>query len=101
MATRISERSRRAVNPCALARIVNQVGSPWMLDGKRFFPPTGMPMRNRARRMAIFDVWLPEPLTVATTIENSLRIGGRSTGEAPAPCAATAGMLIGQGSFRR
>ena len=38
-------RSRfRATYPSRFARIVNQVGSPWMFEGKRFFPETGTPI---------------------------------------------------------
>jgi hypothetical protein len=71
MATRISTLSRRAVCPSLLARMVYQVGRPWILEGKRFLPLTGIPIRNRARRRARFEVWLPEPFAVATTIEKS------------------------------
>src|SRR3990172_10641727 len=46
-----------------------------MLDGKRFLPLTGIPIRKRARMIAMLAVWLPEPLTVATTIDKSLVIG--------------------------
>src|SRR5579859_1910169 len=49
-----------------------------MLEGKRFLPQTGMPILNRARKSELLAVWLPEPLTVATTIEKSLIPGGFS-----------------------
>ena len=68
---------RRAMNPSFEARIVNQVGSPWMLDGKRFFPETGMPIWKMERIRMVFEDWLPEPLAVATWIEKSLITGGR------------------------
>src|SRR3989304_9461621 len=55
--------------------MVNQVGSPAMLEGKRFFPLTGMPIWNRARSSTVLAVWLPEPLTVATWMLKSLTIG--------------------------
>ena len=49
-----------------------QVGSPWILLGKRFLPVTGMPILKRARSSTPLLVWLPEPLTVATLMEKSL-----------------------------
>src|SRR3972149_679504 len=55
-----------------------------MLDGKRFLPLTGIPMRNKARMIAMLAVWLPEPLTVATTIEKSLVIGAATGSLGPA-----------------
>src|SRR5512132_490826 len=67
---------RRAMNPSLDARIVNHVGSPWMLDGKRFFPETGMPIWKMARMRMLFDDWLPDPLAVATWIEKSLTTAG-------------------------
>ncbi len=76
MATRTCEFGARPTWPRSLTRMVNQVGSPWMLDGKMFFPLTGIPMRNRARMMAVLDVWLPDPLAVATVIEKSFTPGG-------------------------
>ena len=65
---------RRAMKPSLDARIVNQVGSPWMFDGKRFFPDTGMPIWKMDRRSTRLAVWLPEPLTVATWMLKSLMI---------------------------
>ena len=44
MATRKSISLRRPMYPCLLARMVNQVGSPAMLDGNMFFPETGIPI---------------------------------------------------------
>ena len=46
--------------------MVNQVGSPWMLDGNRFLPETGTPIWKMERISTRFAVWLPLPLTVAT-----------------------------------
>src|SRR5262245_15722615 len=70
--TRISWPPRRAIHPSLLARIVNQVGSPAMFEGNRFFPLTGMPIWKMARSRTLFAVWLPEPLTVATWMLKSL-----------------------------
>src|SRR5512137_2808765 len=74
IATTISCRPRRARKPSLLTRMVYQVGCPWMLDGKRFLPDTGMPILNKARRIVVLAVELPEPLTVPTVIEKSLMI---------------------------
>src|SRR5690349_5300585 len=52
--------------------MVNQVGRPAMLEGKRFLPLTGMPILKMARNSEVFAVWLPEPFTVATTMEKLL-----------------------------
>jgi hypothetical protein len=59
------------VKPSLLTRIVYQVGRPWMLDGNRFFPETGMPILNIARRMVELAVVLPDPFAVPTMIEKS------------------------------
>jgi hypothetical protein len=52
--------------------MVYQVGNPWMLDGKRFFPETGMPILNNALNNVTLAVCDPDPLTVAIVIEKSL-----------------------------
>src|SRR5690606_34142125 len=51
-----------------------QVGSPWMFEGKMFFPCTGMPILKNERSSARFAVWLPVPFAVATAIEKSLTL---------------------------
>src|SRR5262249_55482313 len=66
---------RRAMKPSLEARMVNQVGSPWMLEGKRFFPETGMPIWKIDRIRMVLEDWLPDPLAVATWIEKSLMTG--------------------------
>ena len=58
--------------PCLLARMVYQVGSPAMFDGKRFLPDTGMPIWKSDRMSTRLAVWLPDPLTVATWMLKSL-----------------------------
>jgi hypothetical protein len=55
-----------------LTRISYQVGSPWIFDGKTFFPVTGTPIRKIAcmiRPLAEAD---PVPLAVAILNANSL-----------------------------
>src|SRR5215204_3519577 len=42
-----------------------------MLEGKRFFPETGIPILKMARRMVLLAVELPEPFFVPTMIEKS------------------------------
>ena len=71
---------RRAMKPSFEARIVNQVGRPWMLEGKRFLPETGIPIWKIARIRMLFEDMLPDPLAVATWMEKSL------TTEAPPAC---------------
>jgi hypothetical protein len=68
----ISIRSRRARKPSLLRRMLNQVGRPWMLLGKRFLPVTGMPILYNERINMLLLVWLPEPLAVATLMLKSL-----------------------------
>ncbi len=78
--TRISLWPRRAIQPSFEARMVNQVGSPAMFEGNRFFPLTGMPIWKMARSSTLFAVWLPEPLTVATWMLKSLTTGFMGSG---------------------
>src|SRR4030095_2132803 len=68
---------RRAMNPSLDPRIVNQVGRPWMFEGKRFLPETGMPIWKMDRIRIVFEDCDPEPLAVATWIERSWITGGR------------------------
>src|ERR1039458_5890723 len=74
IATKSSISLLRATYPCLLARMVYQVGNPAMLDGKRFFPLTGIPIPNMllsSTRLADCD---PDPFTVATWMLKSLTI---------------------------
>src|SRR5438874_13720098 len=71
------------------------VGKPEMLEGKRFFGLTGMPILKAARTSMPFAVWLPEPLTVATTIEKSFTISGRSPDGAASALSSTSAVLMG------
>src|SRR6202521_6127003 len=66
----------RARNPSLDARIVNQVGSPWMFDGKRVFPETGMTIWEMHRIRMLLDDMLPDPFAVATWIEKSFTTAG-------------------------
>ena len=45
-----------------------------MLEGKRFFPETGMPILKSARKMVVLAVELPDPFIVPTVIEKSFVI---------------------------
>src|SRR2546428_1492914 len=54
-----------------------------MFEGKRFFPLTGIPIWKIARSRTLFAVWLPEPLTVATWMLKSLRIGFMGSSATP------------------
>src|SRR3954469_16134894 len=68
----------RATHPCLLARMVNQVGSPAMFEGKRFLPETGIPIWKILRSNTMLADCEPEPLTVATWMEKSFTtlVGG-------------------------
>ncbi len=56
MATRKSISFLRAMKPCLLARIVNQVGRPAMFDGNMFFPDTGIPIWKMERMRTLLAV---------------------------------------------
>src|ERR1051325_7970617 len=71
MAMPISCSSRRAMKPSLFTRMVYQVGNPWILEGNRFLPETGMPILKIARRMVLLAVELPEPFLVPTIMEKS------------------------------
>ena len=45
-----------------------------MLEGNKFFPLLGIPILNKDLNKTKFEVWLPEPLGVATCMEKSLTI---------------------------
>ena len=72
------------MKPSFEARIVNQVGRPWMLEGKRFLPETGIPIWKIDRIRMLLEDMLPEPLAVATWIEKSLTTGGADRGRSAA-----------------
>ena len=81
--------------------MVNHVGRPWMFDGKRFFPDTGMPIWKIARMRMLFDDMLPDPLAVATWIEKSLTTGGRPAGSARFSSRTAVDMLLLKESVSR
>jgi hypothetical protein len=62
------------MNPSLLTRMVYHVGKPWILDGNRFLPETGIPILNNARNNVTLAVCEPDPLTVAMVTEKSLII---------------------------
>src|SRR5262245_64056329 len=63
---------RRAMKPSFDALTVNQVGSPWVLEGKRFLPETWIPICKIARIRMWLDDMLHDPLARATWIEKSV-----------------------------
>src|ERR1700730_1377476 len=63
---------RRPRQPASLIRPSNQVGTPWILDGKMFRGATGTPMRRMALAKSRFADADPEPLTLANLTTKSL-----------------------------
>src|SRR6516225_777087 len=64
---------RRPRHPASETRTSNQVGNPWMFEGKMLRGATGMPMRRidlANRRLAEAE---PEPFTFANFTTKSLR----------------------------
>ena len=72
MATMMSTPSRRPRCPASLTRTSNQVGSPWMFDGKMLRTATGTPMRKIALANMPLALAEPEPLTLAKRMTKSL-----------------------------
>src|SRR5271163_3994066 len=74
--------------------MVYQVGNPAILEGKRFFPLTGIPIPNMLLSSTRLADWDPDPLTVATWMLKSLTIfldaGVCSADELPVPGTPTA-----------
>lgn len=52
------------------------MGKPWILEGKMFFPVTGIPILKNVRIKVVFAVALPDPLTVLKVMTKSLMIFG-------------------------
>src|SRR5438067_13672425 len=73
--------------------MVYQVGSPAMLEGKRFFPETGTPIWKMVRSSTVFADCEPEPFTVATWMLRSLTTVRGSSRE-PAGFCCTAMSLV-------
>src|SRR5690349_10376714 len=63
---------RRPRHPASTMRTSNQVGKPWMLDGKILRAATGTPMRRIALANRPFADAEPEPLTLANLTTKSL-----------------------------
>src|ERR1700730_2167460 len=63
---------RRPRQPASLIRPSNQVGTPWIVDGKMFRGATGTPMRRMALAKSRFADAEPEPLTLANLTTKSL-----------------------------
>ena len=88
-----SKLGTRAVYPSLLTRISYQVGSPWMLDGKTFFPEIGIPIRKIACMRSPLALAEPVPFTVAILKAKSLimkpvsgrRGAGRAGGDGAHP----------------
>ena len=91
IATKTSGSRRRATQPSPLARTVNQVGRPWMLDGNMFLPLTGIPMPRIDRIRTRFADWLPVPFEVATVMMTSLT---RALPAAPVSAGARRGSML-------
>src|SRR5438132_2679304 len=63
---------RRPRQPFSLTRTSNQVGRPWILDGKMLRGATGIPMRRIDLANSRFADAEPEPLTLANLTTKSL-----------------------------
>src|SRR5437764_11204317 len=72
MATMRSHPPRRPIQPLADTRTSNQVGRPWMLDGKILRVAIGTPMRITARANISLADAEPEPFTFANLMTKSL-----------------------------
>src|SRR5579884_4077302 len=72
IATIMSTPPRRARWPCSLILTSNQVGRPWMFDGKMLREMAGTPMRRIALAKSPLALAEPEPLTLANLTTKSL-----------------------------
>src|SRR5436190_12116697 len=72
IATIMSTPPRRPRWPLSLIRTSNQVGRPWMFDGKMFRELTGMPIRSTDLANSALALAEPEPLTLANFTTKSL-----------------------------
>src|SRR5215475_15065455 len=71
IATIRSQPPRRPTQPLPDTRTSNQVGRPWMLDGKMLRVATGTPMRRIARANNSLADAEPEPFTLANLTTKS------------------------------
>src|SRR5690349_13075963 len=72
IATIRSTPPRRPRWPLSLIRTSNQVGRPWMFDGKMLRELTGMPIRSTDLANSALALAEPEPLTLANLTTKSL-----------------------------
>src|SRR5512133_1856887 len=78
--------------------MVNQVGRPAMFEGKRFLPLTKTPIWKMARSRTVLAVWEPDPLTVATWMDESLILVFAPPAGGGAARAAVMGLLSHRGN---
>src|SRR5258707_14159619 len=71
IATIRSQPPRRPTHPFPETRTSNQVGRPWMFEGKIFRVATGTPIRRMARANNSFAEAEPEPFTLANLTTKS------------------------------
>src|SRR5438874_2386027 len=74
IATIMSTPPRRARWPLSLMRTSNQVGRPWMLDGKMLRELAGIPMRRTDLANSPLALAEPDPLTLANLTTKSLTL---------------------------
>src|SRR5262249_8054732 len=72
IATIISQPPRRPSQPLLDTRTSNQVGRPWIFDGKMLRVATGTPIRRIERANISFAEAEPEPFTLANLMTKSL-----------------------------
>src|SRR6185437_7828292 len=72
IATMRSTPPRRPRYPASDTRTSNQVGRPWMFDGKILRDATGTPMRRIDRANSWLALAEPDPLTLANLTTKSL-----------------------------
>ena len=72
IATIRSQPPRRPTQPLAETRTSNQVGRPWMFEGKMLRVAMGTPMRRMERANNSFADAEPEPFTLANLTTKSL-----------------------------
>src|SRR5262249_9479885 len=93
---------RRPRQPASETRTSNQVGSPWMFEGKMLRGATGTPMRRIDLANRRFADAEPEPLTLANFTTKSLTraIGETFIRRAPSLCRCRVGRTR-TGNLRR
>src|SRR5882757_8401217 len=79
IATIMSTPPRRPRWPMSLIRTSNQVGRPWMFDGKMLRELAGMPIRKMDLANSALALAEPDPLTLANLTTKSLTLWIAST----------------------